>query len=121
MDWTTFLLGAIAGIYVWNKLNPQVRDLILSLFDQGDSLLISMLNTAAQGATETTNRDHNEEVGHALGLGRSRRAPVASESLLNDGSALSRYLYMWLKGLMLTIPPVANPVSVQQVPNTAQQ
>ena len=120
MDWTTFLLGAIAGIYVWNKLNPQVRDLILSLFDQGDSLLISMLNTAAQSAAEVSKTSHNEEVGHALGLGRSRRAPVASEELLSDGSALSRYLYMWLKGLMLTIPPVANPVSVQ-VPTTTQQ
>jgi hypothetical protein len=115
MDWTTFLLGAIAGIYVWNKLNPQVRGVILSLFDQGES--------GAEAEVETEGCDVNQVMNLAYQTGVNWKPPEVTPDMLKKASLASQYMVYYLRGFATHITPRKSPNTGPNTatPRTAQQ
>ena len=109
MDWTTFLLGAIAGIYLWNKLNPQVRAAILSLFDQGEP--------------EVEDDKINQVMTLAYQTGVSWKPPEVTPEMLKKASLASQYMVYYLRGFATHITPKRSPNTATNTttPRTAQQ
>lgn len=125
MDWTNFLLGAIAGIYFWNKLNPQVRKAICSLFSQ-EPLLFNTSNGASVGDdAEVKEKPHviseyASVVTRAFNDGNTRREPSIPDDMRRSGSPVAQYLYDYLRGLMKK-PPISQKTNMPPFPVTKPQ
>ena len=131
MDWSTFILGAVAGIYFWNRLNPKVRELICSLFSQGGEVLFSAAEAVTQSVVEepatqskpeksTIPIEYQTALTRAFDNGKHCKRPDLPEGMYKEGSPLSQYIYNYLFGFisyaLLRIGP-----PVPSVPNTKQQ
>ena len=119
MDWTTFLLGAIAGVIFWNKLNPKVRDVICSLFSQDVET-----STPTQAPQESAAEPKKSEalfqavITKAYNDGKNRKTPDIPKEMYEDASPLTRYLYLYLMGF---IKFLLSRMGVPAAPTTQQQ
>jgi len=127
MDWH-FIMGAIAGIIVWNRLNPQIRELICSLFSQDP--LFETPNGTSVGETVEEERPHAISeyatwLTRAFNDGNTRSEPTIAEGMYKSASPLSRYLFDYIRGLMK--PPrnlqkqPQKPTNIPPIPTTKQQ
>jgi len=131
MDWTTFLLGAIAGIVVWNKLNPQIRELICSIFSQGECALFATVVGTPQQSDNNSNIK-NQSVARKAALtrayqdGMGRKIPHDSDdefkSMYDEcEDDLSRYIYDYIRGFVQWVNSVRSAPPPPSVPVTRQQ
>jgi len=130
MDWH-FIMGAIAGIIVWNRLNPQIRGIICGLFSQDplfetpNGASVGSVNEPVEEERPHTIAEYATYLTRAFNDGHTRLKPTIAEGMYKSASPLARYLYDYIRGVMtpprnLQKPP-QRPTDIPPIPTTKQQ